>query len=200
MEATAPSSLPTLAPDEGANDYQRLLDHGTSLSDVVGWQAQKEREQTVAGHDPKEVQAYWGQQDPDLFNIDRHVSLNLAAADQTKIAGNAKEYYAAGLGMTAAAMATQGLPKTKLGPDTPFWGKALAMAGQLTGDAPLMWAGAESGGGLGAGAGTLIGGPVGALVGGAFGAGFGAMALPAAARATYVDALMNGSIKSWDDF
>lgn len=171
----------------GQATYQKLLDAGFSQQEAEQWKQERSQTLSKAGFSPEEIDSYWGEQKPDLSQLDAHIQTNMAKAPSQEYSDNPLNAIAAGFDMSSLGVASKvlrGKNPHDLPPEYSGWGAdVLKMGGQLAGDAIPSILGA-----VGAGALASETGP-GAFVA----AGAGGMALPTAIRETFMDAYDNGT-------
>lgn len=186
---------------EGQTELNNLTSAGFSSDEVNAWQTQRRSDLSAAGFNNVEVDDYFGQPSPDKTNaaLSAHFDDNIsAAATEAKGDGTtpAKPFtlddaFSAGWQhSTAGLLARQKGPDMTL-PENNTWYQRLAFnSTSLAGDIPAGVAGFLVGGAAGAetGPGAVITGTAGAF------------ALPAALRATMMDAYGKGEFHSAGDF
>lgn len=131
--------------------------------------------------------------------------LQIDFADQPEgkqIASGVIEAAQAGYESSALGLMQRGkLPDVQLDPTDSDWYERLAAgAAQMVSETPFGVVGAFGGAAAGGSAGTAVAPGPGTLVGGLLGGGFGAFALPAAIRESYMQAYSKGEITSTADF
>ena len=118
----------------------------------------------------------------------------------TREAKDFADYLTAGFQQSVVGLASRGKsPDVAVNTETPWYGRAAASLSTMAGDLPAMVPGFMAGAPVGGAAGSafpVVGTAAGSLIGGFAGAN----ALPAALRATMMDAYQKGEVKSASDF
>lgn len=184
---------------EGQKESDNLASAGFSSNEVAAWQAQKRQQLSGAGFNDEEVNDYFGQKTFDNKPLEAHFDKVIGdAAGVAKGDGTTEpkpftmsDAFAAGWQMSTTSLMKRGkLPEVTLPEDSNWYQRLAANSATLAGDIPAMVGGFVIGGGAGAESGP------GALITGTGGA----MAFPAALRATMMDAYKNGEFHSPEDF
>lgn len=184
---------------EGQQQSDNLSAAGFSTDEVAAWQAGKRQELSGAGFNDQEVNDYFGQKTFNDKPLEQHfdqVIGDAAKAAQGDGTAPAKPFtmsdaIAAGWqNSTSGLMKRQQLPDITMPEDSTWYQRLAFNTTSLAGDVPAMVGGflVGAGGGAPTGPGAAITG-----MGGAF-------ALPAALRATMMDAYGKGEFHSASDF
>lgn len=184
---------------EGQTEMNNLSAGGFSSDEVGAWQAQRRNELTSAGFNDAEVNDYFGQKTFNNQPLQDHFDTVIgAAAKEAQGDGTTPpkpfsldDAFAAGWQHSTAGLLTrQKVPDLTLPENNTWWQRLAFNSTSLAGDLPAAVAGFAIGGGAGAET-----GPGAAVTGTA-----GAFALPAALRATMMDAYTKGEFHSAGDF
>lgn len=195
--------------NEGAIQYQKLLDAGFPRADADQWRLRETSRLQGAGFGQNDIDDYWGDGEKETPALDSQVAGNIQhlwKPEDAKAAKGPLDYLAAGWDMSSTALGIQGPPKTILPEHAGFMANTLYGLGQFAGDIPATIAGFLGGavvGGTAGAAATAETGPgaaVGAAVGGTVGGFAGSAALPEAMRQVLMDHYRNGDFLTFNDF
>lgn len=197
---------------DGQKLIQEYQDAGYSDADIAAMRQEKTKAAVAAGYSQKELDEFWGDNQPKSPTLGNVIKDNLA---QQKFDPNTldtadpdswMEMFQTGFDWSSGSLMAGRVPGKIMPEESGIMAKIMAATGQIVGDAPAMIAGAIGGGVIVGGAGAEAGatrGPAGALAGGSFGigagAGFGGAALPTLIREVILDDMINGKFSSWDD-
>jgi len=199
---------------DGQKLLQEYQDAGYSDTDIATMRQTKTREALDAGYSQKEVDDFWGDNQPKSPTLGNVLKENLAQQKfdpstlDTADPNSWMEMFQTGFDWSSGSLMAGRTPGKIMPEESGIMAKIMAGAGQIVGDAPAMIAGAIGGAALVAPETAAIGAkasktPVGALAGGSFGigagAGFGGAALPTVIREVILDDMINGKFSSWDD-
>lgn len=177
----------------GVEKENSLRSAGFSSEEIDKWKSDTARTLSDSGFNTKEINEYFGVQEPDMSDTKKYLENNLKTPQQGQKANDFLSSLEAGWQMSVTGLiARQKLPDTFIEENASSVYKIAAMAAQTAGDFPAMVSGGISGSLLGGAA----AGPPGAVVG----AGAGSFAMPTALREIITKHYERGDIKDFNDF
>ena len=186
----------------GAEMRQKMLDAGTSQTEVNQWEQESRTSQMKAGMSPEAMDKYWKTTPPDMTAAVDAVHDSSPPMDLGETTGAFTQgFHDTAIGRLAGHALGMTAPPTEIPPGHEDMANTFAnAAGHFLGDLPLTVAGFVAGGAAGAAAGTAAAPGMGTTLGGLMGAGAGAAALPAAVRQVLMDHYAGAGPYTWGGF
>jgi len=186
----------------GVAETKELLNAGFTQEEVARWQAEESTKMFSAGFSQAEINAYWGQPEPNekaMRGVVDEIVAKTRMESPEKEMGIA-EALTAGWQISALGLGVRGKsPAITVPEDADRAVRIAANVAQLAGDVPFMVAGSVMGTAAGGSLGALAG-PAGGAIGAVIGGGAGGFALPEVVRQVLMDEYENGSLSNFNDF